>query len=192
VDSNAIENALSAVGELISAQKERVAIVVTGGATLNLLGFVDRVTSDVDVIARAHREESGAIVLERAEPFPPVLMEAIRTVARDLGLDPSWMNAGVGKQWSQGLPPGTAEGLTWRNYGGGLDVGLVGRDALIALKLFAVVDSGPRSVHHQDLLLLDPTLEELEQAQKWVVTQDGAASWPRLVQTTVDHVSHER
>lgn len=131
-------------------------------------------------------------MLEQAEPFPPVLLQAIQTVARDFGLDPHWLNAGVGKQWSQGLPPGTAEGLTWENYGGGLDVGLVGREALIALKLFAAVDRGPNSVHYQDLLRLNPTGKELEKARKWVVTQDGADGWPEMVRTTLDDVRNER
>lgn len=192
MDKNAIQKALTAVGELLAAQQEWVAIVVTGGATLNLLGIVERVTSDVDVIARAYRKESGEMVLEQAEPFPAVLLKAIRTVARDFGLDPFWLNAGVGKQWSQGLPPGTAEGLTWKNYGEGLDVGLVGRDTLIALKLFAAVDKGPRSVHYQDLLRLNPTDEELGKAQQWVATQDAADTWPELVQTTTDNVRDAR
>ncbi len=37
---------------------------------MNLLGLVQRSTSDVDVIARAHRDEDGALHLSPAEPFP--------------------------------------------------------------------------------------------------------------------------
>ena len=38
------------------------------------------------------------------------------------------------------------------------------RSALLALKLFAAVDRGPRSVHMQDLLALRPTSLELKDA----------------------------
>lgn len=45
---------------------------------------------------------------------------------------------------------------------------------MIALKLFAAIDRGPRSVHMQDLLRLEPSDEELESAAAWVGTQDAS------------------
>ena len=187
-----LEAALSAVGELLAAEGEHSAIVVVGGATLNLLGMVRRGTSDVDVIARASRDVKGELRLERAEPFPPALARAIRTVARDLGLSDDWMNAVVEAQWEQGLPPGLLEDTTWRNYGGELDVGLVGRRTLIALKLFAAADGGRRSVHLQDLVALDPSPDELERATAWVRTQDAAPEWASLVEDAKGHVERDR
>ena len=130
--------------------------------------------------------------LERAEPFPPTLARAIRTVARDFGLSNAWMNAVVGAQWAQGLPPGLLEDTTWRNYGGGLDVGLVGRQALIALKLFAAADRGQQSVHVQDLLTLAPTPDEMEFAAAWVRTQDAANEWASLVGEVIAYVKRNR
>lgn len=187
-----IEEALTAVGELLAALGERHAIVVVGGATMNLLGFVRRSTSDVDVIARAHRDELGELRLEPAEPFPPALDRAIRTAARDLGLDEGWMNAVVGAQWKRGLPPGMTGDITWRTYGEGLDVGLAGRRTLIALKLFAAADAAPGSVHTQDLLALRPTDEELEHAAEWVRTQDEAPQWASLLGEVIAHVTRSR
>jgi hypothetical protein len=187
-----IEEALNAVGELLAAVGERHAIVVVGGATMNLLGLVRRSTSDVDVIARAYGNVLGEFRLEPAEPFPAALDRAIRTVARDLGLAEGWMNAVVGGQWNQGLPPGMTEDITWRTYGEGLDVGLAGRRTLIALKLFAAADAAPVSVHTQDLLALRPTDEELEQAAEWVRTQDEAPQWASLVTEVIAHVRRGR
>lgn len=192
LDAEQLETALSAVGELVAAEGERVAVVVVGGATLNLLGIVRRATSDVDVIARAYRDEGGELRLERAEPFPPTLARAIRTVARDFGLSEDWMNAAVEAQWATGLPPGLLEDTSWRNYGGGLDVGLVGRSTLIALKLFAAADGGRQSVHVQDLIALEPEAEELETASAWVRTQDAAAEWAALVEEVIRHVQRDR
>lgn len=189
--SNSIDTALRAVGDLLAADGAPVDVVVVGGATLNLLGIVSRTTRDVDVIAQAYRDDTGALRLVHAEPFPAALDRAIEAVARDLGLDRDWMNAAVGKQWSQGLPPGIEQDLEWRRYGA-LHVGLVGRRTLIALKLFAAVDQGPRSVHMQDLAILAPTEAELEGAAEWVVTQDGSPLFPQLVHEAVEHVRQHR
>jgi hypothetical protein len=192
MESSDLESALSAVGELLAAEDEHIAIVVVGGATLNLLGVVQRATSDVDVIARAFRTPTGELRLERALPFPPPLARAIRTVARDFGLPDDWMNAVVEAQWTQGLPPGLPEDITWRGYGGGLDVGLVGRRTLIDLKLFAAVDRGPGSVHFQDLIALDPSEEELRRAEGWILTQDAAPEWSSLVHEVIEDVERRR
>lgn len=53
---------------------------------MNLLGIVRRSTSDVDVIARAYRDDRGGLHLAQAEPFPAALQDAIETVARYFGL----------------------------------------------------------------------------------------------------------
>jgi hypothetical protein len=186
-----IEEALAAVGELLRASGEKVSIVVVGGATMNLLGFVHRSTNDVDVIARVHRDARGELHLQQAEPFPEGLQHAIRTVARDFDLPENWMNAEVGAQWGYGLPPWILDEITWRTYGN-LDVGLVGRRTLIALKLFAAVDSGAGGVHMQDLLALEPTDAELEEAGRWVVTQDAYEGFPALVSRMIEHVRRHR
>lgn len=192
VEAGELAGALRAVGELLAADEEHAAIVVVGGATLNLLGLVQRATSDVDVIARAFRTPTGDLRLEQATPFPPAPVRAIRTVARDFGLSDDWMNAVIEAQWQGGLPPGLAEDITWRNFGHGLDVGLVGRRTLVHLKLFASVDRGPRSVHAQDLVALSPTDEELKGAAAWVLTQDAAPEWGSLLKKVIEHVERRR
>lgn len=184
---DSVETALSAVGELLDAAKQPAAVVIVGGAALNLLGFVSRTTRDVDVIAQSYTDAAGKRRLAQAEPFPPALEEAIATVSRDLSLPQDWMNTVVAKQWSQGLPPWTAQDLEWRSYGA-LEVGLVGRRTLIALKLFAAVDQGPDSVHVQDLLALVPTPAELESAVEWVRSQDTSPEFVAMVDQVVQHV----
>jgi len=181
-----IDRLLNAVGELLAERGHEVAIIVVGGASLSVMGWVSRVTTDVDVIARAERED-GEWVLIRPDPFPDVLVEAARTVARDFSLPAGWLNAAVGDQWPQGLPPGMAEELSWREYGA-LHVGFAGRHTLIALKLFASVDQGPRSVHFQDLVHLKPSQDELIQAAEWVANQDAGDEFPNLVNQAVEAV----
>lgn len=183
-----LEAALSAVGELLAAEEADVAIVVVGGATLNLLRLVERTTNDVDVIARALGPIGSAPpILVPPDPLPDPLQRAIRRTSRDFGLAADWINTDVAKQWSQGLPPGLPDDVEWRRYGG-LRIGLVGRRTLIALKLFAAVDQSIRSVHAQDLVTLAPTDAELDQAAEWVLTQDASEHFPRLVAEMVEHV----
>ncbi|NBF39496.1 MAG: hypothetical protein GVY14_03685 [Spirochaetes bacterium] len=143
--SKELDEVLAAVGDLLEANDERIGIVVVGGASLDLLGLIERTTGDVDVIARTRPSDDGPeqIPLEQAlmppEPMPEVLMDAVETVARDFDLPADWMNAVIGALWDLGLPPRLEEDLTWRTYGG-LQVGLAGRRTLITLKLFAAVD----------------------------------------------------
>lgn len=187
-----LEPALSAVGELLAADDTEVALVVVGGATLNLLGLLDRTTRDVDVIALA-ADPVGAVpaLLSPPDPLPEPLVRAVLRVARDFGLERDWINTAIARQWSQGLPPWLAHDITWRRYGG-LHMGLVGRRTLVALKLFAATDQSVHSVHAQDLKALDPSDEELADASAWVVTQDASNAFPRLVSEVVEHVRGHR
>lgn len=185
-----LEAAFRATGELLAADGYSVAVVVVGGAALALRGIVGRGTFDVDVIARAEDRGDGVVLVE-AEPVPAALEAAISTVARDLELPADWMNTVVGRQWPHGLPPGTLEELAWRTYGG-LSVGLAGRRALIALKMFAAVDRGPGSVHVQDLAALAPDDVELGEAAAWVREQDAAPEFPAMLEEVLAHVRGNR
>jgi hypothetical protein len=179
---------LQAVGDYLAAEGLDASIVVVGGASLNLLGIVERSTHDVDVIARASGVGgAGPVRLHPGKPLPEELSRVVRKVARDYALPDDWLNSEVASQWSQGLPPTLPGDIEWRRFGT-LDVGLAGRRTLIALKLFAAADRGPRSVHLQDLLALAPTPGELDEAAEWVLTQDASPLFPRIVAEVVEHV----
>jgi hypothetical protein len=83
-DSADIANVLTAVGELLAADGEAYAIVIIGGAALNLLGIVRRTTSDVDILAWGR----GAEISRPPEPLPAPLVRAIDAVAKRFGLPP--------------------------------------------------------------------------------------------------------
>lgn len=182
---DAIEAALHAVGERLARLSQPTSIVVVGGAALNLLGIVHRPTIDVDVLARA--DEGGA--LQPPDPLPDSLRSAIGAVARDLGLLETWMNTTVADQWRFGLPPGLAGRVQWRTFGA-LNVGIVDRRDLIFFKLYASADqTGPSSVHVQDLIALRPNHEELEAAAAWVRSQDPSPDFHAVVGKVVAYVS---
>src|SRR3954447_13510191 len=104
--THVLEPALLAVGELLAAEKTEIALVVVGGASLNLLGLINRTTQDVDVIALASAPV-GIVpaLLAPPDPLPEALQHAILRVSRDFGLAPDWINPAIARQWSQGIPP---------------------------------------------------------------------------------------
>jgi hypothetical protein len=185
--------ALRALGEILESQGESAAIVVVGGAALIIQGYVERATRDIDVIAISRDVgESERRSIENPEPLPKELMEAISRVARDYNLPGEWMNTTVSLQWSLGLPPGFGDRIHWRRYGG-LWVGLADRHDLIFLKLYAAVDSeGPSSVHYQDLVALEPTHEELDDAAQWVISQDISPQFAHIVRQVVEHAKRNK
>src|SRR5262245_18956354 len=141
----ALAACLAAVGEHLTAAREQHAIVIVGGAALNLAGHVRRTTQDVDVYARADTTSQPAHFLP-AQPLPDSLARAAAKVARDFGLPDDWLNAVVSPPDLSDPPPRLAEELRWKNLGG-LRVGVAGRTTLIALKLHAAVDRDKHSVH---------------------------------------------
>ncbi len=190
--SVAIDDSLRRVGELLAYGGHSYAIVILGGAALNLLGIVERPTTDVDILAFAGEDaEKSRLLHAPPEPMPAPLREATRAVARDLGLDNEWLNTGPALQWRAGLPPGLADRVQWRRYDS-LHVGIVARYDLIFFKLFASADSpGSRSVHYRDLLALRPTADELFSAADWVRTQDAAPEFARILSEVVRHARRD-
>jgi len=174
----------------LRADGESASIVVVGGATLMILGWTERTTADVDVIARASKEEGGELVLIPPDPLPEPLIRAIRRAARDYGVSRDWMNTVVGAQWSTGLPPSIEEELRWEDFGP-LEVGFAGRRTLVALKLLAAVDQGPESVHYRDLVTLEPSEDELSEARRWAKAQDTGAHHDSFVDSVIDHVQRD-
>jgi len=160
--------ALEALGDLLASRGQSYACVVAGGTSLAALGVLVRVTGDVDVMAV--RDATGELVLAPSE-FPEFLASAIRDVGREFNMPDGWMNTQMAAGLTAGLPPGFGERLTWRRFGG-LHIGFVGRRDLIALKLEAASDDPPHgrtNVHLGDLISLDATPAELDEAAQWVL-----------------------
>lgn len=160
--------ALEALGDLLASRGQSYACAVAGGTSLAALGVLVRVTGDVDVMAV--RDAAGELVLAPSE-FPEFLASAIRDVGREFNMPDGWMNTQMAAGLKAGLPPGFGERLTWRRFGG-LNIGFVGRRDLIALKLEAASDDPPHgrtNVHLGDLISLDATPAELDEAARWVL-----------------------
>lgn len=141
----------------------------------------------------AVRNAAGELVLAPSE-FPEFLASAIRDVSREFNMPDGWMNTQMAAGLKTGMPPGFGERLTWRKFGG-LNVGFVGRRDLIALKLEAASDDPPHgrtNVHLGDLISLDATPAELDEAAQWVLAVNVD---PRRIDTlsrVKQHVAESR
>jgi len=188
-NANILSQLFSALGAYLEASEITIKIVVVGGASLAAANLVERTTKDVDVIAKAELR-GDELILSKASPFPKGFQQAIERVARDFNLPADWLNTVIDKQWNFGLPEALYDDITWRDYGP-LAVGFVGRAGLIPLKLFASIDQGPKSKHWQDLIVLRPTEEELNQAADWVKTQDQSEYFKQFVEQASEQLRIE-
>jgi hypothetical protein len=163
-----LEEALETLGSVLQSRGASSRILVAGGSSLLILGFVDRPTADVDVVGLAIGDR-----YVKAETIPEPLAEAARDVGAALGLGNRWLNNGPASLFDLGLPTGFEQRVTVRSYGS-LEVHLPGRTDLVAFKLYAAVDqwSNRANKHLTDLAALEPTKAEVLDAAKWTRTHD--------------------
>lgn len=181
-----LQHALEALASFLEADgAERETLVVIGGSALITLGIVSRTTKDVDIMAGVDPERG----LVDPRPLSEALRSAADKVARELQLDPHWLNTGPADQVLAGLPEGFLSRLTRHDYGTCLTIYYPDRFDLIHLKLFAIMDQGPGR-HVSDLQALKPTEEELLQAARWVLTQDAGEVFPQIVRNTLTALGH--
>lgn len=146
-----------------------IGLLVCGGTALAALGLIDRTTKDVDVIAGVEETDEG-MRFWKISRFPEWLDKAAKKIARDFGLPDDWLNLGPASQMELELPTGIEGRLVKKSYGNYLAVYFISRTDQIFFKLYAAVDRN--DYHVQDLIALHPTEKEMEEAARWVLTQD--------------------
>lgn len=166
LDFTTLENALTMLGQRLLRSRQHYEVVAIGGASLVLLGYIDRSTKDLDLVALM---EAGRLI--SAKPLPQGLRKEITDVGTALELGEHWVNSGPSSLLEAGLPQGFEGRLVVRRYDG-LTIHFAGRLDQICFKLYAAVDQGPTSKHFSDLQRLEPTQDELLTAKAWCLTQD--------------------
>lgn len=180
IDTASLEEALVILGQLLADRGCAYEIVAIGGGSMLLLEYVERTTKDLDLVALV---KEGTLV--SAEPLPAALLEAAEQVGRVLRLNEGWINVGPASLFTMGLPAGFANRLHTRHYKG-LIVHLADRIDQICFKLYASVDQGPESKHFADLLVLNPSKEELVNAKNWCLTQDISEPFERQINEVLE------
>jgi hypothetical protein len=195
LDKVTIANLLTALGKQIEFMKKGpIQIVVCGGASMNVLGQINRTTRDIDVLGILKREKSGKLKTEEAV-FPSWFIEATNRVKKDFDLPDNWINTEPTSLVRLGLPKGFESRLKKIRYSRSFSVCFISRLDQIHFKLsfsvcfisrldqihFKLYASADRGGHHiNDLLLLSPKDEEIKQAARWCMTHDVSAGF-RLV-----------
>jgi hypothetical protein len=166
IDTRQLDAALTALGEQLAASDDTAHLVVIGGSGLLAIDAISRSTQDVDIVAL---EQHGQLM--SAQPLPSAIADAAALVARDLGLEPNWLNPGPTGLLDLGLPDGFIGRLTARDYGSALRVSFASRIDQIFLKLYAATDrQEPRDF--ADLQQLAPSGEELRAGARWARTHN--------------------
>jgi len=172
VGQSQLNTLLVALGEVLNSRGEHYEVVVIGGGNLILRELVTRpTTKDVDILG-----EWTSAGVTQMKVIPEALSRAIADVALTYGLAGDWVNLGPASLLELGLPEGFTTRVERRDYGG-LVVWFAGRFDMVCFKLYAAVDQGIRSRHHQDLLELRPTHDELLRAAIWTVTHDPSPAF---------------
>ena len=188
-----IEEALKRLNaKMVYAGMEPVELVSCGGASLNLMGWVSRSTSDVDIICAARVDAQGTVTLQRGKPFPPQFTELVAEVGRELGIKPEWLNFGPAPLVEFGLPPGLERRLKRRSFGRCLALHLVSRLDQVHLKIYAAMDPKTRlETHLGDLLDLEPTEAEAQAAMDWLLSRKTSPAFRRKLKQVLDRIGHE-
>jgi hypothetical protein len=189
-----IEEALKRLNaRMVYAGMEPVELVSCGGASLNLMGWVSRSTSDVEIICAAAVDANGKVVLLPGIPFSPKFTELIAEVGHELGIKEEWLNFGPAPLFEFGLPSGLEDRLKRQSFGPCLALHMVGRLDQIHLKIFAAMDPNTRiETHLGDLLDLEPTEEEAKAAVDWLLTRKTSRDFRRKLKQILDRIGHDQ
>ncbi len=77
-----------------------------------------------------------------------------------------------------------------RKYGKRLVIHFLSRYDQICFKLYAAADRG-MGRHYNDLISLDPTSQELEDAARWSMTHDVSVPYKQIVKELLNHMGHD-
>jgi len=135
-------------------------MVVVGGAAMTLQGFKDQ-TKDIDVF--------------RPEVLAEPILSGVAKIGKIKGIGSGWLNSDVANmilrtKGSAKLPGYFKEVSRTIEVGENLRVSLIGRQALISLKLYAATPSYRK--HTDDINRLAPGIAEITEAVRFVLSFD--------------------
>jgi hypothetical protein len=168
--------------------------VVCGGAALSLQKLQARPTRDVDVLGRW---DETILDIAGIEAFSEEMVRCIDRVVTNhpelTGMGQNWINLGPRALVKSGLPHGFVSRLRELRIGKKLTLRLLGRQDLLALKLYAAADEhGPRQeIHFADLKGLAPTYEELDLAVEWLRTLSDFEEKRHVVKYVMERLGYE-
>jgi hypothetical protein len=149
--------------------------VVIGGAALNLLGVVSRLTKDCDILF----PEIPKDIAKASQAFAG----EVRGNGGDLADE--WLNNGPASLQTQ-LLPGWDNRLQTAYSGRAIHLRTLAREDLLCAKLFALCDRG---IDLLDCVALAPDQAELDKIIPWLEQQDANPQWPAHVRITIANLA---
>jgi len=141
---------------------ERFDLVVAGGSAMTLDGFKDQ-TIDIDLL--------------KPEILPSSIKNGIAHIGRIKGLGSEWLNNNLANMLStikgkKDLPDYFHEISRVIKVAENLQIGLIGRQALISLKMYAATPAFKK--HTVDIKKLGPSCKEIKEAVRFVMDMDNS------------------
>jgi hypothetical protein len=141
---------------------ERFEFIVAGGAAMILQGFKGQ-TTDIDLLS--------------PKVLPDSIKKGIAHVGRVKKLGPEWLNTSLANMLSKAagsveLPEYFGEISRTIKVSDSLKIGLIGRQALISLKMYATTPSYRK--HTADISNLRPSRKEITEAVRFVMSIDDS------------------
>lgn len=189
-----VEEALKRLNmKMVYEEMTPINMVSCGGGALNLLGLINRPTTDLDIIGLAKVDTKSKLRIEFAKTLPPRFSELIAEIGRELRLRHDWLNLGPSVLLDFGLPPGFDERLVKKSYGECLTLFVISRLDQIHLKMFAAMDpkGGRSDVHLSDLMDLEPDEKEAMLAVKWLLDRSSSDDFKSKLKEVLERIGHE-
>lgn len=158
-----IKGALNLLNFYLKKKDQTRAFTICGGASLFLQGITTRTTRDIDIVG---------------EEIDEVLSEAALLVAKDLGLKPKWLNAEP-KSLARDMKPDWEERIFLIHQDSHLKIFSISRADMVFAKFYAYCD---RQKDIEDLVSLNVTLNEVNDASEFTKLKDGHPLWPKHVE----------
>ena len=141
---------------------EHFELIVAGGAAMTLEGFKGQ-TTDIDLLS--------------PKVLPDSIKKGVAHVSRAKKLGPEWLNTSLANMLSKAagsvrLPEYFTEISRTIEVSDNLKIGLISRQALISLKMYATSPSYRK--HTVDLSNLKPTRKEITEALHFVMSIDDS------------------
>jgi len=168
---------LEAFDAFLEQRGLRLEAVVVGGAALNLLGVISRVTQDCDILD----PELAPEIRAAAAGFAAELRRKGEPLSDDwLNNGPALLARQLPRDWRSHLQPAFTGRVMLLEALGRLD--------LLRSKLFALCDRG---IDIGDCVALAPTANDLAAVLPWLEQQDAHPGWPEHVRATFDDLARK-
>lgn len=157
-----INGALELLNFYLKKSNQQRSFTICGGASLFLQGITTRTTRDIDIVG---------------EEIDQSLSEAALLVAKDLGLKPKWLNTEP-KALAHDMKEGWEDRIFLIHENSHLKIFSISRSDMIFAKLYAYCD---RQKDIEDLISLQVTDDEINEAAEFTKLKDGHPLWPNHV-----------